>query len=262
MCCEEGTIYRAPTKPALPRSWQHRAEFAGGEGFEGFETGGKFGGGEAVFAVEAAKKVVGVSATFGGVAFHAGGDEVAVGVAAATGPRDDVVEAAGTPIEAAKAIEAAAAVAIVDGSAMCRVLEEIDLFEVGRIIRRLKATGILNGACGLGVGHGQRRGVNLAGQAYFDDVAFSAALEHADDAIRGKAANGLTCRGSGKTGASGKPCDREMETALTLEMTVTEEMRVNGAIGGGKFEVRDQEVGELFPHQFCIGFLGFHFCLS
>lgn len=97
---------------------QKRAEFAGGEGFECAEAGGEFGSGEAVFTVETAEKIVGVSAAFGGVTFDAGGDEVAVGIAAALCARNDVVEAASAPIEMTKAIETAAAVAVVDGAAM------------------------------------------------------------------------------------------------------------------------------------------------
>jgi hypothetical protein len=58
-----------------------RAEFAGGEGVEGAEAGGEFGGGEAALAVEAAEKIVGRLFSFPGVAFHAAGDQVAVGIA-------------------------------------------------------------------------------------------------------------------------------------------------------------------------------------
>ena len=59
---------------------QRKAEFAGGEGVEGAEAGGEFGGGQAAFAVEAAEKIVGGLFAFLDVAFHATGDQIAVGV--------------------------------------------------------------------------------------------------------------------------------------------------------------------------------------
>jgi hypothetical protein len=83
-----------------------------------------------VFAIEAAEEVMGVGAALGGVAFDAGGDEVAVGVAAAFGARDDVIQASSAAIESTKAIETEAAVASVNSTAMGIILEEIDLFEV------------------------------------------------------------------------------------------------------------------------------------
>ena len=77
------------------------AEFAGREGFEGAKAGSKFGGGEAVLAVEAAEKVMRVSPTLERVAFAAGGDQIAVGVAAAFRAGDDVIETASAAIQAA-----------------------------------------------------------------------------------------------------------------------------------------------------------------
>jgi hypothetical protein len=90
-------------------------------------------------------------------------------------------------------------------------------------------------------------------------VPFSTPLEHTEDAIGGKATNGLAGRGSGKAGAVGEPRDGKMETAFALQMTVTKKMNVNSAIGGGEFEMRNKKVGELFPDEFGVGFLGFHF---
>lgn len=58
-----------------------RPEFAGGEGVEGAEAAVEFGVGQAALAIEAAKKILGAGFTFGGIAFDAGGDEVAVGIA-------------------------------------------------------------------------------------------------------------------------------------------------------------------------------------
>jgi len=71
---------------------QRRAELAGGEGVEGAEAGGEFGGGQAALAVEAAEKIGG-GFPFLGVAFHAAGDQVAVGTAPRPRLRHDVVQA-------------------------------------------------------------------------------------------------------------------------------------------------------------------------
>ncbi len=74
-------------------SGEGRTEFAGGEGVEGAEAGGQFGGGQAALAVEAAEKIVGGLFSFLGVAFHATRDQVAVGIAPQTRLRHDVVQA-------------------------------------------------------------------------------------------------------------------------------------------------------------------------
>src|SRR6267142_6907173 len=61
---------------------QRRAELAGGEVVDGAEAGGEFGGSQVAVAIEAAEKILGRLFAFLRVAFHATGDEVAVGIAA------------------------------------------------------------------------------------------------------------------------------------------------------------------------------------
>jgi len=58
-----------------------RGELAGGEGVEGAETGVEFGGGDAALAVEPAEEMGGGTLAFERIAFEAGGNQVAVGVA-------------------------------------------------------------------------------------------------------------------------------------------------------------------------------------
>jgi len=60
-----------------------RGELAGSEGVEGAETGVEFGGGDAALAVEPAEEMGGGTLAFEGIAFEAGGDQVAIGVAPA-----------------------------------------------------------------------------------------------------------------------------------------------------------------------------------
>src|SRR6266567_4824907 len=93
------------------------AELAGGEGVEGAKANGEFGGGQAALAVEAAEKIGGGGNPFLGVAFHATGDQVAVGIESRPRSRDDVVQALDRRRGVAQAIEALLALARVDGVA-------------------------------------------------------------------------------------------------------------------------------------------------
>jgi hypothetical protein len=97
--------------PRAFQSGQGRAELAGGEGVEGAEAGGEFGSGEAALAVEAAEKIGGGGFPFLRVAFHATGDQVAVGIAPRARLRHDVVQALDRRRGAAQAIEALVALA-------------------------------------------------------------------------------------------------------------------------------------------------------
>jgi|SRR5271163_524628 len=108
-----------------------RGELAGGEGVEGAETGVEFGGGDAALAVEPAEEIGGGARAFEGIAFEAGGDEVAVGVVAGADAGHDVVEALDAGVGAAETIETVAAFAEVDGLAQGAGLEEVEFFQVG-----------------------------------------------------------------------------------------------------------------------------------
>src|SRR5438477_143480 len=78
-CVGKGAATSATTRQTrmsvLP--WKGRTEFAGDEGVEGAEAGGEFGGGF----------------SFLRVAFHAAGNQVAVGIAPRARLRHDVVQA-------------------------------------------------------------------------------------------------------------------------------------------------------------------------
>jgi hypothetical protein len=108
-----------------------RGELAGGEGVEGAEAGVELGGGDAPLAVEPAEKMGGGTLSFEGIAFEAGGDQVAIGIAPGADAGDDVVEALDARVGAAQTIETMAAFAKVDGLAEGASLEEVEVFEVG-----------------------------------------------------------------------------------------------------------------------------------
>ncbi len=100
---------------SLPGLW--RDELAGGEVIEGAEAAAQLDVAQAAVAVERAYKLDGVALGLIGIAIETAGDEVAVGIAAEVRLRDDVVEAPSMGDEPAETIEAAAALAGVDGLA-------------------------------------------------------------------------------------------------------------------------------------------------
>src|SRR6266481_3132709 len=108
-----------------------RRELAGSEGVEGAETGVELGGGDAALAVEPAEKMGGGTLSFQRIAFKAGGNQVAIGVAPRPGAGHDVVEALDARVGAAQTIKTVAAFAEVDGLAQGAGLEEVEFFQVG-----------------------------------------------------------------------------------------------------------------------------------
>ncbi len=123
-------------------------KLAGSEGVEGAETGVEFGGGQGALAIEPAEKIGGGTLSFERIAFEAGGNQVAIGVAPRLGARNDVVEALDARVGAAQTIKTMAALAEVDGLAQGAGLEEVEAFEVGG----------LRGAGGAADGDGARHG--------------------------------------------------------------------------------------------------------
>src|SRR6266481_5130104 len=65
------------------------------------------------------------------IAFEAGGDQVAIGVAPRPGAGHDVVEAVDAGVSAAQTIKTVAAFAEVDGLAQGAGLEEVEFFQAG-----------------------------------------------------------------------------------------------------------------------------------
>src|SRR6266851_5547283 len=120
---------------------QQRAEFAGGEIFQGAKTAVEFGGRQAALAVESAQKIRDRTVALAGIAFDTAGSEVAVGIASEARAWHDVIEALHMSGSAAKAVKAGAAFAIVNGFAERPGFQEIRGFE--RRSRRLPG-----GSCG------------------------------------------------------------------------------------------------------------------
>jgi len=150
--------------------WEHGAELAGREIFQGGEAGVEFGRGQAALAVERAQKIRSRTVALERVAFEAAGNQVAVGIASEARARDNVVEALHMGGSAAEAVKAGAAFAIVNGFAERPSTQEIRGFESrGRRLSRVAGSTIFARAeC-----------ADLLGQAHLDEVAGFAAFEQA-----------------------------------------------------------------------------------
>ncbi len=226
-----------------------RGELAGGESVEGAESGVELGGGDAALAVEPAEKMGGRPLPFQGIAFEAGGNQVAVGVAPRPGTGHDVVEALDARVGAAQTIKTMAAFAEVDGLAQGAGLEEVEVFQVGGLR--------LAGGAADGDGAGANA-ANLIGQAHADDVAGFAATDEAERTEDDEAADRFTHGAGADANAAGEPGHGEAELELAFETAVADEMRIDGAVGDGQAQAREEKVLELLPKMFDIHFFAFH----
>src|SRR6266700_4143338 len=135
--CAHGSGYSLGSRICIAGSWlrfgrgegQGRGELAGGEGVEGAEAAGEFAFGQLALAEERAKKILGAALAFLRVAFQAGRDEIAVGVAPRLCERKDVVEALHVRGEQAQTIEATASLARMDRLAQGFGAQEVFVFE-------------------------------------------------------------------------------------------------------------------------------------
>ena len=230
------------------------AEFAGGEGFEGAEAGVEFGGGEAALAVEGAEKIGGGAVALAGVAFEAGGNQVAVRIAAEARAGHDVVEALHAGGSAAKAIEANAALAIVNGFAQGPGLQEVGGFQGGG--RKFsRGTGVQGEGRAIFV---QPDGVDIFGPTHFDEMAGFAAFEETQSAELIKAADRLAHGSIGETELGGDRHYRKLQAELADHERVAEQMGIDGAIENGQAETGGEDVFKLHPEETGIEFFRVH----
>jgi len=194
----------------------------------------------------------------------AGRDEVAVGIAAEAGARDDVVEALLGLGEAAQTVEAAAPLAGVDGLAESPGLQEVDAVEVERAGLRAanrrgkrRRDGIAR-ACATREGGWFAAGRNLGGQEHFDEVAVTIALNQAQSAQYQEAAEGLASRSGGEADAASEPSNRKVEAGFSFEAGVAQEIGIDRAVEHGEAELRDENVFHLLPDFCSVGCFVFH----
>jgi len=110
---------------------ENGAELAGGERVQGTKAAFEFDRSQATQAKEGAQKIFGGRFSLLRVALDAAGNEIAVGIAASAGLRDNMVEHSPTSDEPPQAIKAQAALARMNGLAPTAHLQEIHLLEVG-----------------------------------------------------------------------------------------------------------------------------------
>src|SRR5260370_3153636 len=136
-------------------------ELAGSKCFDRPQPPSEFAGRQRPVGVEEAQKTLCRGFSFQCVAFSAGGNDVAVRIAAPPHLRYDMVEAAHPGGQPAQTIEARATFARMNRLAQCLVLPEIHLLEVGRAgqLPRAARTSI------------RTAGTNLPRQTDLDDVA-------------------------------------------------------------------------------------------
>jgi len=177
---------------------ENGAELAGGERVQGTKAAFEFDRSQAAQAKEGAQKIFGGRFSLLGVAFNAAGNEIAVGIAASAGSRDDVVEHSPTSDEAPQAIKAMAALARMNGLTPAAHLQEIQLLKVAAAW----PPGEARGRSAL-----VRCGGYLVRQQDFYQVASLTAVHHAQRALGSEAAHGVASGPVRKANATGEPND-------------------------------------------------------
>lgn len=236
----------------------------------------EFGGGQAAISIERAEKVGGRLFSFLGIAFEAGGNQVAVGVAPGFDAGLNMVEALGVGVGAAQAVKTVAALAEVDGVAQGASFEEVEFFEVDRrerVGRRVRVDKTARVARRVEVGrrgrvygvararHGGQAwigGEDFLGQAHFEDVAGFAALDDAKRAEDGEATHGFADGAGADAESTSEPGHGAMELELAFKARVAEEIEVDGAVHDGEAEARVEKVSELGPEKLEVQFFEFH----
>jgi hypothetical protein len=89
-------------------------------------------------------------------------------------------------------------------------------------------------------------------------VAGFAATDEAEHTEDDEAADGFTHGAGADADTAGEPGHGEVKLVPAFETAVSDEMRIDGAVGDGKVEAREEEVLELYPKMFEIQFFAFH----
>src|SRR6266436_2425313 len=185
---------------------------------------------EAAVAEEPAEEVFGGGLPLFRVAIATAGNEVAVGVAPRLSLGHDMVDGAYEDGKAAQTIKAEATLARVDGLAQSLVFEEIGV----RNASGERQTGRATGGGDIGAD-----GANLLRQADHDHVTDLVALDQAQDAEIEEAPQGAA-RGHGtEADTACEPGDGKTEAGAAFEAAVAQEVRIDGALGDGEAQARD-----------------------
>src|SRR6266851_853954 len=232
---------------------QQRAEFAGGEIFQGAKTAVEFGGRQAALAVESAQKIRDRTVALARVAFDAAGNQVAVGIASEARAWHNVVEALHMSGSAAEAVKASAAFAIVNGFAERPSFQEIGGLE-GRGRRLFRGLG--------GAIFVRADGADLLGQAHLHEVAGFAAFKQAQSPQLIEPAHRLAHRSVGQTEIASDGQNRKMQAELAYDEGMAQEIGVDGAVPDGQAETRGENIFKLHPEEFCVEYFVWHWLRS
>jgi len=149
----------------------------------------------------------------------------------------------------AQAVKTGATFSLVNSAPQRSSLQKIHLVEVN---------------CGSQVGRSKdfdsvrADGRNLLRQTHKDQVTSFAPFEQAQRPMLDQSAYRLPHRVPTKAKAPGRPFDRKTQPDLSFQSAVTQEVHVDRAVHRRKRQPRHHKVLDLFPHEFSIGFFGFH----
>jgi hypothetical protein len=160
-----------------------------------------------------------------------------------------VVEALDARVGTAQTIKTMPAFAEVDGLAQGAGLEEVEAFQVGGLRH---AGGTVDGD-GTGA-----KATNLIGQEHVNDVAGFAATDQAERTEDNEAADRFTDGAGADADTAGEPGHGKAKLELAFETAVTDEVRIDGAVGDGQAQPREEKVLELYPKMLDIQFFAFH----
>src|SRR4029077_19753322 len=102
------------------------------------------------------------------------------------------------------------------------------------------------------------KAANLIGQEHVNDVAGFAATDEAERTEGGEAADRFTDGAGADADAAGEPGHGEAELEPAFETAVTDEVRIDGAVGDRQAQPREEKVLELYPKMLEIQFFAFH----
>lgn len=89
-------------------------------------------------------------------------------------------------------------------------------------------------------------------------MASLAAVHQAQRAFGSETAHGAASGPAGKARATGEPNDRKTELALAFEVAMPQEVGVHHALGKIEAQAGREDIFELLPDEFSVGFFGFH----
>ncbi len=161
-----------------------------------------------------------------------------------------MIEALHANRDAAQAIEAFAALTVVDGLAEGASLQEVQFLEVGRAAQ---ATQRKAGRDGAGA-----EAANLLGQTRFDEMTGFGALDEAEDTLFDKAAHGVAHWSVREVEIAGHLENGKAHGAVPFQTAVPHQMKIDSAVNDREVKMRSENVVQLLPKEFGVWFCVLH----